>query len=203
MDIYTIGHSTYNIDYFIELLKRNNINCIIDVRSTPYSKYGPQYNRETLKKTLNGIGIYYIFMGKEFGARRDNKELYAKEGYLDFEKTRFDQDFKDGVVRVKNGIGKGYRIAFMCTEKDPFDCHRCILVAREFKDMGLDVKNILSDGSFITQKDIETRLLQKYFPNRNQMTLFNLKNTSEEKLLKDAYKLRNSEIGYKINGNED
>lgn len=206
MEIYTVGHSTYNIDYFIKLLRINNINCIIDVRSTPYSKYGPQYNRESLKKSLNEKGIYYIYMGKEFGARRNNRELYTKEGYLDFEKTSIDTDFKDGVYRINQGINKGYRIAFMCTEKDPFDCHRCILVARQFKDAGLEVKNILPDGSCITQEEIEIRLLNKYFPDRNQVTLFNLVNNdgiSEDKLIKDAYRLRNSEIGYKINGQED
>lgn len=202
MEIYTVGHSTYNIDYFIKLLRINSINCIIDVRSTPYSKYGPQYNRESLKKSLNEKGIYYIYMGKEFGARRNNRDLYSKEGYLDFEKTSLDKDFKTGMSRIEDGINKGYRIAFMCTEKDPFDCHRCILVGRQFKEVGHNVKNILPNGNCITQEEIEKRLLDKYFPDRNQVTLFSLvdsENMSENTLLRDAYKLRNSEIGYKLN----
>ena len=121
--IYTIGHSTQSVEDFINLLKLHNINCVVDVRSTPYSQYASQFNERDIKYALKQVGIQYIYMGKEFGARRDNKNLYDSSGKLDFEKTITDEAFISGINRIREGLEKGYTIAFMCTEKEPQDCH--------------------------------------------------------------------------------
>lgn len=204
MEIFTVGHSTYNIEDFINILKINNINCIVDVRSMPYSKFTTQYNKNQLSNVLKQNKISYIHMGLEFGARRDKRELYSLDGYLDFEKTRKDKDFIKGMERVKNGIKKGYRIALMCTEKDPIDCHRCILVGKGFKDSGFEVKNILSDGTFILQEQIERTLLDKYFKNRNQISFDMLigNNLTESEMIDKCYIKRNKEIGYEVDNLE-
>jgi len=177
-EIYTIGHSSYTHEQFLKLLIRYNINCIVDVRSTPYSKYVPQFNREEIKKFLNEKSLYYILMGKELGARRDDKRLYTNEGYLDFEKTSKSMVFIKGIERVKDGMEKGYKIALMCKEKDPIDCHRNILVARQFFIQGFKVLNILGNGLTENQEHIEERLLDLYFPERNQMTIIDIENKS-------------------------
>lgn len=199
MEIYTIGHSKHSIKEFISLLKKYNINCIVDVRSTPYSKYSPQFNKETFAKTLKNNKITYIHMGEEFGARRSDKSLYFEDGILDFEKTKRDITFKRGVKRIKTGLEKGYKIAFMCTEQDPIECHRCILVGKGIQDiLKINIKNILPDGGFYSQREIDKRLLDKYYPNRYQCDMFDVEKKSDEELLEDAYVLANKEIGYEL-----
>lgn len=200
MNLFTVGHSTYDIDYFISLLKTYDINCVVDVRSTPYSKYSIQYNKDSIKMSLKSHNITYIHMGMEFGARRSSKDLYTREGYVDFERVKHDKAFKAGIERIKVGLKKGYNIAFMCTEKRPDECHRCILVGRNFKDLGYKVINIINESEYKLQEEIEMDLLETYFPDRNQVALIpdmNLTNKSDEELINDAYKLRNKEIGYK------
>lgn len=202
--IYTIGHSTYPVEYLLKRLLLHKINCVADVRSTPYSKYTPQYNIEELKRALNSKGIYYLFMGEELGARQLDKDLYTKEGYLDFNKFSKTDLFQRGIKRLKDGIAKDFTISLMCTEKDPIDCHRNILVAKEFYKQKYIVNNILDDGSLETQDSIEERLLNMYFPNRRQISIFEVLDGDQSKLelINKAYKLRNRDIGYKINNEE-
>lgn len=203
MGLFTVGHSTYDLEYFLELIKYYNINCIVDVRSTPYSKYSSQFNLESIRTFLKLNNIAYIYMGKEFGARRSDRKLYANEGYLDFEKVKEDNDFKLGIRRIEDGIEKGYNIAFMCTEKNPIECHRCILVGKNLKDLGHKVLNIVNKDICISQDDIELELLNKYYPDRNQISLLpdmNFANMDDKKLIEESYKRRNKEIGYTIEG---
>jgi uncharacterized protein (DUF488 family) len=197
--LFTIGHSSHKLEYFLQLLKKYGINCVVDVRSMPFSKYTVQFNKDNLKRFLLSSGVHYLFMGEEFGARREDRSLYTKEGYLDFEKVIKTKLFYNGVERVEAGIKKGFRIAFMCTEKDPIDCHRNILVAREFYKMNYAVNNILENGEIQSQDYIEKRLLDIYFPDRKQQTLFDIEEKKNDaELIVQAYKLRNRDIGYNI-----
>lgn len=201
--IYTIGHSTQTIEQFIGLLKKHSVDCVVDVRSTPYSQYASQFNQPEIRQELKKAGIEYIHMGKEFGARRDNKDLYDSSGKLDFDKTVGDEDFLSGIGRIKAGIEKGYTIAFMCTEKEPQDCHRCILVGRSFNDMqGIKVENIKGDGTLISQDEIGILLVDKYFPDRKQVSLFAADNKTEEAYIDEAYRLRGKEIAYQASEQE-
>ncbi|MEW6622206.1 MAG: DUF488 domain-containing protein [Bacillota bacterium] len=113
LKLYTIGHSVHSVDRFIELLNNYHINCVIDVRSTPYSKFAPQYNISEIRKVLKNNQKYYIFMGEEFGARRSETLLYDSSGFLDFERVIKSNLFQSGVKRVKNGLNKGFTIAFI------------------------------------------------------------------------------------------
>lgn len=198
MDLFTIGHSNYEVNYFINIVKKYKINCIVDVRSIPYSKYSPQYNKENIKKLLKINKINYIYMGKEFGAMRTAKTLYTKEGYVDFEKVKYDKDFKLGINRVKVGVEKGYNIAFMCSEKNPTDCHRCILIGRTFKELGYNIINIIDENKYKLQNDIEKELIETYYPDRNQISLIPEMNLSNEELINNVYKFKNREIGYRL-----
>lgn len=202
MEIYTIGHTNHSIEQFVALLRNYKINCVIDVRSTPFSKYTPQFNENNLKAELNRRGIYYINMGNEFGARRKNKELYTVDGYLDFEKTRKDVEFLNGIERIKQGCNKGFTITLMCTEKDPFDCHRTIMVSKGLKDKGFKVNHILPNMVIETQESIEERLLNKYYPNRLQLSFDITTNLTDDEMIEEAYRKRNKEIGYTIGGEE-
>ena len=201
MNVYTIGCSTNTSEEFLNLLCEHKINCLVDVRSTPFSKYTSQFNKENLQLLLRKSKIEYIWMGKEFGARRDDRSLYNQGGYLDFEKVRKSKEFLSGIERIRNGLKKEYKIALMCTEKDPIDCHRTILVAKGLEDNGIKVRHIMKNGDLCDQYDIETRLLDMYFKDRNQINFDMLLGNSltEEEMIKEAYIKRNKDIGYELN----
>lgn len=204
-DIYTIGHSSYSKDFFFMILNKYDINCVVDVRSLPFSKYAPQFNKDEIKRFLHGKGVQYIFMGKELGARREDRTLYESDGVLNYEKASKTMSFNSGIERIKTGIEKGYRIAIMCTEKDPMNCHRNILVARQLYKQKYEVKNILENSYIESQEHLEQRLLNLYFPNRNQCTIFDLgcMETDNSTLIDKAYSLRNKDIGFNINNEQE
>jgi len=200
MCVYTIGCSTNTSEEFIKLINKYKINCLVDVRSTPFSKYTQQFNKENLQELLKKHKISYIWMGKEFGARREDRSLYSSKGYLDFEKVCTSQEFLSGVNRIQNGLERGYKIVLMCTEKDPIDCHRTILVSKGLDENGIQVKHILPDGSLCNKDEIEERLLDMYFKNRNQIDIDMLLGNAltEEEMIAEAYRKRNKDIGYEL-----
>lgn len=195
--LFSIGHSQHKIDYFLSMLKKHRIDYILDVRSVPYSQYAMDYNKENIKNILEKNGIGYAFMGNFFGARPKNSSLYFPNGYLNFERVENSVEFKMGFDNVVKGVKNGYRIAFMCTEKDPIECHRAILVSYAFYKAGYSIKHIMSDNTIQTQQDINKRLLDMYYPDRNQLSLFESDNLSEEQYLVQAYKKQNEKIGYR------
>lgn len=162
-----------------------------------YSKRYPDYNKPNIEKTLKLAGIYYRNYATEFGARQENKVFYSSEGYLDFDVFSKSEQFQTGVKKMVNSAGKGYKIAFMCAEKEPIQCHRAILVARVFDKMGFSVIHLLPNGVEKDQRIIEKELLQKYYPNSDKMTLFG-DQTSEEECIDAAYRKQNQQIGYRF-----
>ena len=195
--LYTIGHTNHSHDEFLELLRKYEITYLLDVRSTPFSQFTSQFNKDIISRFLEANGVKYFHMGKYFGARPEDKSLYTEENYLDFEKMRSSDLFRRGMNNVIQGLEEGKNIALMCTEKDPFDCHRAIMVARGFELQGIDANHILPDGTIQSQKELNERLLEKYYSDRNQISFIsNISELSEEELLIDAYRKRNREIGY-------
>jgi uncharacterized protein (DUF488 family) len=192
--IYTIGHSIYEIEDFVKLLKQNQINTIVDVRSTPYSKFAPQYNRETLKKYLKQNSICYIFMGDLLGARYEDKTLLFDDGKVDFKKVQETKNFQDGVMRLQKGIEKGYSISLMCSEKEAFDCHRFGLISEFLSKKSIEINHIYPD-KVVLQQELEQKLLKKYEKQIPKIDLFN-QNIDFQEQLKEAYKLRNKDIAY-------
>ncbi|GAA0070558.1 DUF488 domain-containing protein [Clostridium sardiniense] len=200
MDVFTIGHSNYSIDRLIEMLRHFNINCVVDIRGTPYSKYNVQFDKETIRYSLTKAGFIYIYMAKELAAKRLNKISYNNEGYADFEKVIHEDDFKKGIERLKDGCRKGYKIAILGAMQDPIRCHRSILVGRALREYGFNVEHILDDYSIASQEDIEQNLLDKYFKNREQITIDSLlgNGLTDEDMIKEGYRMANKEIGYRI-----
>jgi uncharacterized protein (DUF488 family) len=92
--IYTIGHSTHAIDYFLELLTDYKITCVVDVRSLSASRFNPQYNKNALSTFLRAHGITYLHFGEEFGARQSDPQLLDDKGKVDFEKMRKSPNLK-------------------------------------------------------------------------------------------------------------
>lgn len=193
--IYTVGHSTHPLDFFLELIKTVDINCIIDVRSIPASAYSPQYNQNSLKNFLRFNNIEYLHFAEEFGARRTDVDLLDSKGKLDFEKVRNTKEFIRGVERVRQGEDRGFRIALMCSESEPLDCHRYSMVSIGLENNGFDVKHILKDKSLKTNADLERELLKKYEKKIPQSNLFE-PNITIERQFKEALRLKNREIGF-------
>lgn len=200
MEIYTIGHSNYDLERLVNMLNTYNIDCVVDIRGIPYSKYNIQYNKENIQKSLRDLGFTYIYMAKEFAAKRESKVSYNKEGYADFHKVVKEETFINGVSRLKNGIDKGYKIVLLGAMQDPIRCHRSILVGRELDNLGFKVKHILHDYSTCNQREIETMLLDKYFKDRGQLTIDFLmgEGKGEKEMIEEAYDMANKEIGYRM-----
>lgn len=200
--IYTIGYTSFEIDKFIEVLKKYKINCLIDVRSSPRSSYYKDYDDSNLSVILKNNGILYRNYKDEFGARQDNKEFYNSKGFLDFNVFAKSKQFNDGIDKIKRAQDMGYNVCLMCAEKDPINCHRTILIARNLDKRGFDVKHILATEDFCLHEDIDKRLLEKFCPNRSQISLFCENNLSDEESLEKAYELKNEEIGFRMEEEE-
>jgi uncharacterized protein (DUF488 family) len=155
--IYTIGHSNHPIERFTDLLQQHDIAAVADVRSTPYSRFNPQFGREKLQSALASVGIRYVFLGEELGARSRDPACCDGEGRVSYAKLAATELFQRGLERLKGGMGE-YRIALMCAERDPLECHRTILVARELVRAGVPVMHILVDGSLEAHEDAMKRL---------------------------------------------
>jgi uncharacterized protein (DUF488 family) len=187
-DIYTIGHSTHSLERFTELLGTHSVTAVADVRSHPYSRYNPQFNRETLKAHLKAHGIEYVFLGSELGARSEDPACYL-EGQVRFELVARSPFFKEGLTRVHKGM-KTHRICLMCAEKDPLFCHRTILVCRYLRAPGIQINHILEDGTIERHQDAERRLME--ILRVPESTLF----TTFEQELERAYDIQGRKIAY-------
>ncbi|HET6401945.1 MAG TPA: DUF488 domain-containing protein [Candidatus Kapabacteria bacterium] len=185
--VFTIGHSTHPIDKFLQLLSQHRIQAIADARSVPYSKYQPQFGKEVLAKALKTRGIDYVFLGKELGARSDDPSCYV-EGRVQYRKLAETSSFRSGLDRVIRG-SRNQRIAIMCTEGEPLECHRTLLVSRELTPLGVTIVHIHSDGHLESHHDILERLLSEL---KMQDDFF----CTHDELIERAYAKQESAIAY-------
>lgn len=144
--IYTIGHSNHSIDVLVNLLAKYDIEVLVDVRSNPYSKYANQYNKESLQKKIEEIGIEYLYLGKFLGGRPDYAIFYDQAGYILYDKIKQSSEFQQGIDRLLKKINN-YNTAILCGEEDPTDCHRRFLVGKTLMMHGIKVYHIRGDGS--------------------------------------------------------
>jgi uncharacterized protein (DUF488 family) len=158
--IYTVGHSTHPIGDFIKLLKSRGITAIADVRSAPYSRFQPQFNRELLTKSLNESGIEYVFVGDLIGGRSSNEEDY-ENGRVVYDRLKNSDNFENGLQRVIVGSEK-YQLALMCSEKEPIECHRALLVGQTLFERGFPISHIHGDGTLEKHDDVIQRLLKVF-----------------------------------------
>jgi uncharacterized protein (DUF488 family) len=157
-NVLTIGHSSHPWENFIELLRGAGVTAVADVRTSPFSRFNPHFNREEMREKLSFAGISYVFLGKELGGRPSDQKFYS-DGVVDYEKVAKSDEFNKGLDRVVEGAKK-YRIAVMCSENNPIDCHRCLLVGRALAEREVSVQHILSSGAIVNHVEIEDELLQ-------------------------------------------
>jgi uncharacterized protein (DUF488 family) len=187
--VFTIGHSTHPQERFIALLRQYGITALCDVRSKPYSRMNPQFNREELKEALIAQGVEYRFLGKELGARSDDPNCY-ENGKVQYDRLAETELFKYGLKRVLRGMRDDFRIVLMCAEKEPLECHRTILVARHLVALGVTVEHILADGSLENHDAALSRLARMI--NLREPDLVH----SREQLIADAYRKQGERIAY-------
>ncbi|WP_411822461.1 DUF488 family protein [Leptospira sp. 'Mane'] len=187
--LFTVGHSNHTIEHFKSILIRHQIDVICDVRSNPYSKYNPQFNKEFLKNELKKSNIKYLFLGKELGARSDKKKYYINNK-VKYSLLVKDPLFKIGIKRLEDGM-KQYKIALMCAEKDPITCHRMILIIREIREKS-SIQHILENGTLENNSEAESRLMNLH---GLEINLFQQNN----QLVEQAYDLQADKIAYELN----
>jgi uncharacterized protein (DUF488 family) len=148
--VYTIGHSNRQLEDFLSILLERKVTAVADVRSRPYSRANPQFNRESLAKSLARHEIAYVFLGQELGARTSDPTCYVG-GKVQYEMLAQTKLFQSGLDRIEKGVLK-HEVALMCAEKEPLLCHRSILVARYLIQRGLQIRHII-DGTVIEDHD--------------------------------------------------
>lgn len=154
--VFSIGHSTHQIEDFIRLLQGQDVSVVADVRSSPFSRFNPQYNKDVLARSLKEHEIKYVFLGKELGARSSDPSCYVN-GRVQYALLAKTASFRSGLERLIDGARK-HRIALMCAEREPLACHRTLLVSQALIERGISVIHIHGDGRHETHSEALSRL---------------------------------------------
>ena len=186
--IFTVGHSSHTPDTFVGLLRLHRINAIADVRSAPYSRFAPQFNKEAIASLLDANRVVYVFLGNYLGARPKDPTCY-RNGAIDFSQLSQTDYFQEGLMRVRKGSSQ-FNLALMCTEKDPIQCHRTILVCRHLRTEDTIIKHILEDGELEDNRDSERRLMDSLHIPRSDLF------KPPEDLVEEAYDKQGERIAY-------
>lgn len=156
--IFTIGHSNLDISDFINLLLANKIELVVDVRSAPYSKLYPHFNRNPLEVSLTKNFIKYIFLGDSVGGRSNNLKDFSK-GRVVYKKIAEREEYVSSINMIIQNSSK-YRIVLMCSEKEPLECHRTLLISRSIETHRVKILHIHRDGQIESQSEAIQRLLK-------------------------------------------
>ena len=156
--LYTIGHSDHTTAAFVDLLRRHGITLVVDVRSQPYSRWAPQFNRETLARDLDDAGIAYQFMGDALGGRPADPTLYDPDQERpDYQRVEQTPAYQAGIDRLLN-LAETERVAVMCSEGDHRRCHRHLLITQTLLGRGVRVLHIQPDGTTVEGERIAQQL---------------------------------------------
>jgi uncharacterized protein (DUF488 family) len=162
----TIGHSNHSMEHLLELLRLHSVQVVADVRSSPYSKYTTQFDREPLAEALRAAGFQYVYLGSELGGRPRGDQYYDAAGHVLYDKVVESPGFHEGVVRLEGGL-RQYVVAALCAEENPAGCHRRLLVGRVLGERGVAVDHIRGDGRLQTEAELAAA-----DPQSNQLSLF-------------------------------
>ncbi len=158
--IFTIGHSNHPIENFLSLLEKHEIDVVVDARSSPFSKFSPQFNQQNLKLSIRVAGRKYLFLGLELGGMPRDSSFYDNEGYVLYWKIAESELFQQGIQRLRTGIA-AYTVALLCGEEDPLHCHRRLLIGRVLRQLGVELIHIRGNGLVQTEAELESRASSK------------------------------------------
>jgi uncharacterized protein (DUF488 family) len=151
--VYTIGHSSHPAEHFVGLLRGHAIQALVDTRSSPYSRYTPQFDRETLRELVTRAGLKYLWLGDTVGGRPRDESCYDAEGRVLYSRVARQPEFREAAARILRGA-EDLRVALLCSEEDPAHCHRRLLISRVLIAEGATVLHIRGDGTLETDADI-------------------------------------------------
>ncbi len=170
--VLTIGHSNHSLEAFLGLLQTHGIDEVADVRSSPYSRYTPHFGHRVFPGALESVRIGYTFVGGELGGRPMDRSCYDADGRVRYDRLAETDEFDDGIRRIIHGADER-RIALLCAEKEPLDCHRTLLVARALVERGVAVAHIHADGSLEEHAAAMDRLVSLHkLSQTEQMDMF-------------------------------
>lgn len=195
--LYTIGYRAFDIAAFLSALKEHHVDILIDVRSKPFCRHHPCYNKPALEESMKAAGIDYQNYIREFGGRQEDIRFYDDNGMMDYEVFAASEQFMSGVVKVRHDMSCGKTIAFMCAEEDPLECHRALLVARAFDELGCTVIHLLPEHQTKTQRELEEELLNR-IPESMRSSVSG--DTDKRRL---AYRLQNQAIWRSKKGSKE
>lgn len=187
--IYTIGHSTTSKEKFLASLKALDVDMLLDVRSSPYSRHAPQFNRQAITEWLAAAGMKYVFGGKSLGGRPTDQSLY-EFGRASYQRMSRATVFLTGLRRLVV-LARRHSIALLCAEPDPLECHRFLLISRALHGSGISVTHILPDGSTETHEAAERRLIR--VAGLSQADLFSVSEDAIEK----AYEIQEDRFAFR------
>ncbi len=185
--IHTIGHSNHSIARFLDLLQGAGIDCVADVRSLPSSRRNPQFSQKPLASMLKDAGVEYWFLGDALGARPKDQNCY-ENGKVSYARIAASPAFREAIGALIEA-SHAKRIAVMCAEKEPLECHRTLLVGRALAQRGTALQHILANGSIEPHADTEQRLLRLA---KEHVDLF----ADRDAALARAYDKRSKQMAY-------
>jgi uncharacterized protein (DUF488 family) len=151
--IYTIGHSNHTLEHFLKLLQTYQIEVLVDIRSHPYSGYSPQFNAFALQATVIEAGIRYLFLGKELGGQPSGEQFYDADGHVLYSRVADSPFFQSAISKLEDEVLQS-RMALMCSEENPAECHRRLLVGRVLAERGIEVAHIRGEGRVQTEEEL-------------------------------------------------
>ena len=161
--IYTIGYGNRSMQEFIKLLKQHNIAYLIDVRSSPYSRFNPDFSKEALARLVKQSGVRYVFMGDTLGGRPDDITCYV-DGQVDYVQVREKSFYRQGIERIRTAWEKQLYVALMCSEAKPYECHRGKLIGNTLVEQKIAVVHIDEKGNPMEQEEINSELTGRQLP---------------------------------------
>lgn len=180
--IYTIGHSNHSLDAFVNLLKSHQIEVLVDTRSSPFSRYSPHFNRDSIRMAAHEIGIKYGFFGRHLGGRPEDESYYDEEGRVVYSQVAKSFLFNEGIERLMGGIQR-FRTAIFCSEENPSICHRRLLVGRVLFEQGVAVYHIRGNGLVQTEEELRR---QEDLEKKSQRALFEEEEVTEWKSIQSV-----------------
>ena len=156
--IYSIGHGNKKIEEFIDKLKSFDIRYLMDIRSKPYSKWNPQYNKSSLESALKDQDISYLFVGDALGGLPEDNSCYDHHGKVVYDLIKEKDFFKKGIERIVKANERAIRLAIMCSEAKPEECHRSKLIGQELMKQGIAVKHIVAVNKMKPQQMVMNEL---------------------------------------------
>jgi uncharacterized protein (DUF488 family) len=158
--LYTIGHSAMPLYTFLAALKKWRVKLLVDVRSHPSSRRFPHFTQANIEKALRMSGVEYLFLGTQLGGRPDDPQAYGPDGVVDYAACRESRAFQAGLKRVQHELA-GADLALMCSEEEPLECHRFLMIGPALVALGIAPLHIRKGGIIETQQEAEHRLLKQ------------------------------------------